>query len=281
MTRVAAGLVVAGNLSQAWLETTKDIRASSGEAFHTLTRIADPMAEDPVIRDAYDDLLRALGFPSAETVANTIFPSAMAARAATPTELVARYVGIPRVAAIPAQPKGHLLRPDRGLPQPRWTSRSTRAAGRQVGFELATPGPMSARYEVGVAIADEGEHDHSSTHLDGDGRSSAETGRTEAAEVAVPIFAPHKDTSRRAFPCLSLLSFQLDHDRVHLSAQYRYEYLVEKGYGNYLGLARLLKYVANSVGLVPGQMTVAAGRIKSDASAKVLAEHLGDAWAAA
>jgi hypothetical protein len=53
---------------------------------------------------------------------------------------------------------------------------------------------------------------------------------------------------------------------------------VEKGYGNYLGLARLLEYVAESVDLTPGQLTVTAGRIQTDASNRALAGQLGDAW---
>lgn len=280
MTRLASGLVVAGNLSQAWLETTKDIGSSGGDGFHTLTRIADPMAEDHVIRGGYDALLRALHLPSAETVANTIFPSAMAAGCSSPSELVDRYVdAYPALRRFGPNKKGTYFGRIVAYPSPGGDRDQLVPLIAKLTAELATAGPMSARYEVGVATAAEDGADSGDSRDDQVAREDAPT--SVDAEVAVPILAPHKDTSRRAFPCLSLLSFQLEGNRVHLLAQYRYEYLVEKGYGNYLGLARLLGYVAAAVHLEPGQMTVAAGRIKTDASGKVLAQHLGDAWARA
>jgi hypothetical protein len=61
---------------------------------------------------------------------------------------------------------------------------------------------------------------------------------------------------------------------VHLLAHYRYEYLIERGYGNYLGLARLLDYVATSAGLAAGQMTVVTGRAHVDASDTALRRRL-------
>jgi thymidylate synthase len=76
------------------------------------------------------------------------------------------------------------------------------------------------------------------------------------------------------FPCLSGCSFQLDHGIVHLLAHYRYEYLIQRGYGNYLGLARLLNYVATSAGLIAGQMTIVTGRAHVDAPEKALRRRL-------
>ena len=62
------------------------------------------------------------------------------------------------------------------------------------------------------------------------------------------------------FPCLSHCSFQLDaNGRVNLLATYRSQYLVQRGYGNYLGLGRLLAYVAAQTELSVGQLTVVAG----------------------
>ena len=40
--------------------------------------------------------------------------------------------------------------------------------------------------------------------------------------------------------------------------QYRNQYLIERGYGNYLGLAQLQCYVARSVGLDPGELMILA-----------------------
>jgi hypothetical protein len=272
MSRVAPGLVVSDNLSQAWLETTKDVQEQGGKAFHTLTRIENPLAEDASIRDGYDALLQDLRMQSAETVAHTIFPNGPAAESDSPHALVARYVdSYPTLRRFGPNKKGTYFGRIVAYPSPTGDLDQLTPLIRKLAQELETPGPMSARYEVGIEAAHDRHDDDTaadSEHVEGPG----------VAAVAVPIFAPHKDTGRRAFPCLSLLSFQLDAGQVHLLAQYRYEYLVEKGYGNYLGLARLLEYVAESVGLTPGQLTVTAGRIQADASNRALADHLGDAW---
>lgn len=272
MSRVAPGLIVADNLSQGWLETTKDVQEQGGKAFHTLTRIENPLAEDAAIRDGYDGLLRDLRMQSAETVAHTIFPSGPASESDSPEALVARYVdSYSTLRRFGPNKKGTYFGRIVAYPSPTGDLDQLTPLIRKLAQELDTPGPMSARYEVGIE-APQDTHNYDSA--DGDEHEEGLGG----TEVAVPIFAPHKDTGRRAFPCLSLLSFQLDVGRVHLLAQYRYEYLVEKGYGNYLGLARLLEYVAEFVDLTPGQMTVTAGRIQTDASNRVLAGHLGDAW---
>ncbi len=60
------------------------------------------------------------------------------------------------------------------------------------------------------------------------------------------------------------LSFQLswgpqEVDRLDCVALYRYQDLIVKGYGNYLGLAQLQRYVADTTGFVPGELTVIAG----------------------
>lgn len=271
MSRVSPGLVVADNLSQAWLETTKDVQEQGGKAFHTLTRIENPLAEDASIRHGYDALLRDLRMQSAETVAHTIFPSGPAAESDSPDALVARYVdSYPTLRRFGPNKKGTYFGRIVAYPSPTGDLDQLTPLIRKLAQELETPGPMSARYEVGIGAAHDIDDDtaRDGEHEEGPG----------VAEVAVPIFAPHKDTGRRAFPCLSLLSFQLNAGQVHLLAQYRYEYLVEKGYGNYLGLARLLEYVAESVDLTPGQLTVTAGRIQTDASNRALADHLGDLW---
>ena len=70
------------------------------------------------------------------------------------------------------------------------------------------------------------------------------------------------------FPCLSFCSFQLDGDTLHMIAQYRYQYLIERGYGNYLGLGQLLGYVCATVGLHPGQLTIIAGVAAVDSAAR-------------
>ncbi len=76
------------------------------------------------------------------------------------------------------------------------------------------------------------------------------------------------------FPCLSFLSFQVDQDQLHAVAHYRYQFLMQRGYGNYLGLARLMGYVAGQVGLDPGRLMVVVGRAYGDNLTRVRAARL-------
>jgi hypothetical protein len=284
MARLGHGLVVGDNLSRAWLETTKMVRQDGGKAFHTVTRIADPLLEDADIRAGHDALLHSKRKPSAETVANTIFPAAMAAAAGSPEELVQRYLD--------SYPQMRRFKPNaKGTYFGRIVAHPT-SAGEQdqlvrlidtLRDEAAARTPMSARYEVGVADVPPGIEELEVADRDdaADRHVDADAGADDLGGADIPVFAPRRDTSRRGFPCLSLLSFQLDGHTVHLFAHYRYEYLVEKGYGNYLGLARLLEYIATEAGLKAGQMTIAAGRVQADASERALAIHLGPLWESA
>jgi len=86
---------------------------------------------------------------------------------------------------------------------------------------------------------------------------------TDATPVSV--YAADRDTSAMAFPCLSFCSFQLAGDTLHMVAQYRYQYLIQRGYGNYLGLGQLLGYVCLTVGLKPGEIDGRRGRCAADA----------------
>ena len=60
--------------------------------------------------------------------------------------------------------------------------------------------------------------------------------------------------SRMGGPCLSHLSFKFIDDHVELTAIYRSHYYIQRTYGNLIGLARLLSFVADQVGVPPGPL---------------------------
>ncbi len=64
------------------------------------------------------------------------------------------------------------------------------------------------------------------------------------------------DNLYMGFPCLSHLSFKLmkHESKVHLTAVYRSHYYVIKALGNFLGLARLMDFVAREVGVEIGTL---------------------------
>jgi hypothetical protein len=256
VTRHGSRVVEAATLSKAWLETVElVVAAQQRKLFHTFTRIEQPLVEDPGIRRKCDLLLDHLGHPSVETVAGTIFPVPIAAGSKGPTELVERY-----------RRTYPTLRRFNGNHHGTYFGRLIAYPGADGDVDQLVPlieklrresvlnGPKSARYEVGVAAPED-------------------LVPLEAAAAAEIHVAGH-DNSAMGFPCLSACSFQLDHGSVHLLAHYRYEFLIERGYGNYLGLARLLEYVSSSAGLSTGQITIITGRAHVEPSAETIRGHL-------
>src|SRR4051812_12684930 len=85
----------AADLSTAWLNTVVAVvSAPERKAFHSVTRIESPTTENQRVRSAVDQLMADLGHPGVETVANTIFPAALAASCRSPEELAQRYQAI-------------------------------------------------------------------------------------------------------------------------------------------------------------------------------------------
>jgi len=250
-------IVVADSISRAWLQTTLLVNAANEQkVFHTVTAVADAVGEDAEIRQACDELLVARGLPSVETVANTIFPAAMAGTTGEVAELTDRYRKLyPQLRQFPGNGKGTYFGRLVAYPGPQGEVDQLLLLVQKLRQELSTSGPMGARYEVAVV-------------------EPADQGGVDECGLSLGVHAAHRDNGRRAFPCLSMCSFNLDHNQLHLLAHYRYEYLITKGYGNYLGLARLLRYVAEEVGLQAGQMTIVSGRTHVDAPKGVVDQRL-------
>jgi hypothetical protein len=89
-------------------------------------------------------------------------------------------------------------------------------------------------------------------------RSSYEIGLSHPLDAEMRVQAPGRDLRTGSFPCLSHISLTLVDDRVNLNATYRNQYLVTRGFGNYVGLARLTEFIAAECGAQPGEVQVVA-----------------------
>lgn len=253
-------LVIHGdNLSEAWARTVVAVAAAhkKHKAFHVVTRVSDPTYEDDRIREMADGILAERNMAPITAVANTLFPHALARRTSDPEALGKRYLDL-----LPMLQ--HLDRENRrGTYFERLVNYETTTGHlnqlaeliRRLKQEIAvrdnsTTGPKAARYEVPM----------------------------EQLTANLPVSEAEHDTNPIGFPCLTLLSFQLDDDRLHVLAHYRSHYLFQRAYGNYLAVCRLLCYVCEQTGLTPSQATVVAGYAKVDqhrkASVAVLDEYL-------
>jgi hypothetical protein len=261
--------VSGATVSEAWLNAVQVVdSAPKRRLFHLVTRVGDPVTEELRIRAAADGILRDLDLAPINTVANTIFPSQLAAASARPDELAQRYRRMyPTLRRLhKSNRKGTYF--GRIVAHPVASGERDQLAdliGR-LKTELRTRGPKSARYEMNIS---------------GPGELASLAEEYPAVESTdggpVHVYAADRDTSPMGFPCLSFCSFQMDGDTLHMVAQYRYQYLIERGYGNYLGLGQLLGYVCAAVGLKPGQLMIIAGVAAVDSAPRYRIARLAEA----
>jgi len=224
------------DVSTAWVAALDALVTGGGDAVNLTVAIADPTAEHEGVRRVLDRFInerrRAKGeVERVSTVANTLFPSSWylperlgpdAAEHLYELERVARPVSRRR------NPRGTYSERMVAWPAPAKEFnqldqvvrrlRSARERGHRRGHE----------YEVGLV--------------------------TPADEVAVPVLVAGKDRYTRGFPCLSHLSFSLLHGAVSLLAVYRSHDFISRAYGNYLGLGRVLQFVAHESGFPAGEL---------------------------
>jgi hypothetical protein len=252
-------LVIAGdNLSEAWARTVIAVAAQDKhKACHVVTRITDPTAEDQRIREMADGILTARHLAPISTVANTLFPHALAHQTPDPEHLGKRYMDLmPTLKHLDsANARGTYFERLVNYETPTGPLNQLAEVVRRLKLETAvaaksTTGAKTARYEVGL----------------------------EQLTASLPILETGRDSNPIGFPCLTLLSFQLDDEHLHGIAHYRSHYLFQRAYGNYLAVCRLLRYLCEQANLTPGQVTIVAGYAQVDkyrkSSVQLLDEYL-------
>jgi hypothetical protein len=215
----------AENISRAWLQTVASLsRHSPRAAYHLVVRIANPSAEVRSVRVLADKLLGDLKLRPIDTVRNTIFPAATAARFPEPSALAEHY----RL---------------RYAVYRRFNKRGT-----YFGRLVALPNGKNDTIDQLSATVDK-----------------LRKQRRMSSRYELNIYLAREDQSiAMGFPCMSSCALHLDGDVVHMSATYRNQYIIERGYGNYLGLGELLKYICGATNLRMGELMVIAGHAELD-----------------
>lgn len=194
------------------------------------------IVETPQIRSAVDAHLKSNDkLQAVDTVASTIFPVSMWNRAQPRAALFERYKRVlPRLHAASVKNR-------RGL-----------------YFErMINGGPPGAENQLDFAL---------------DLFSKRDGVRRSALQIAT--FQPnvdHSGSARLGFPCLQHVLFTPVGDtELHVCAFYATQYMVERAYGNYLGLARLGQFFAHELNRELASVTCVAGLAVLDASKKAL-----------
>jgi len=175
-------------------------------------------------------------------LANTIFPLSLWNSNKPATDLYDRYNGI--------------------LPYLKKASRKNR---RGLYFErMITGGPASEENQLEFALS----------------HYAARSG-SRRSMLQIGIFQPQLDHSNAAylgFPCLQQVSFAPTDNGVSVCAFYAVQYMIERAYGNYLGLCRLGRFVAHRLQRPLASVTCIAGIAELDSgkgSVRQLLQQMG------
>ncbi len=194
--------------------------------------------EDARIRNALDAVLDATDKYSCETVANTIFPESLWNPDHPRSRLFERYGLI----------RSRLRRAERQNVRGRYFDR------------LISGGPEGHENQIEFALS----------------AFSARPG-VRRSMLQFAVFDPHTDPSNAAqlgFPCLQHVTLAPTKDGVALNAFYATQYMVERAYGNYLGLCRLGRFLAHELGTKLVRMTCFTGIAECDTSKREIAPVL-------
>ena len=244
---MTAELIKGRNLSQAWLRAMDHLLEVGGTSTNFCVAFSDYSEEQP-IREALNDFIatrREKGRTKGEmypvsTVANTIFPTAFYRWGSPGAESRQRLYDLhERAMRVQRRmrAKDNYFNRLVSWPSSDEPLNQLEALVHKLTSEVKARSPKSSRYEVGI------EHPEFDVGtLGGD----------------VRVQSPEHDKSPMGFPCLSHLSFTLVGEELHLTAVYRNQHFIARAYGNYVGLTRLVEFVADESGCTPGEILCVA-----------------------
>lgn len=233
----------ARDVSDAWIQSVELISNSRGrEAFHHVVTIEQPSTDDQRVREIVNDILIRSRLQSVETVRNTIFPAELAAKR-KPRQLIEMYRRLyPKLRRFPKNRDGTYF-------------------GRMV---LPLSGDASVKGQLSIVL------DKLARKGDRHFKAIYEMDLSDGGELQIHARGKDQRYGLRGFPCLSYCSFQRDDNTLHMVAHYRNQYMLERAYGNYLGLGQLLDYVARHSSLATGALTVIAGHALIEGSVRLV-----------
>jgi hypothetical protein len=213
----------APNNASAWVQIMEHLFAEpEGKCFHLVTAIADPQIEQKGFTQIVDALAKATGVISTMENANAIWPHVLA----PPGQDFARTMERMKTFAAPLIKEANSKHADSYLE-------------RLVAWRSKDGGTTVPQLENIIE------------------RMKKEAGNAAPKSSAydLAIFSAGLDPGYMSFPCLSHLSLKLDIgcQKVHLAAMYRNHHFISHGYGNFVGLGRLMRFVASQVGLAVGE----------------------------
>lgn len=237
---------------QGWLSAALAVKRAGGEAHNVIVDIANPLTEsetDAVIICEVDAFLRGHHRNSLSGVANTIFPQSLYDRHGPEA-----FYSVYRDTVLPRMKK---MTRDWG----RYFDRLT-AWKRVRGSKVAVINPL----EELVSFMKE----------------QIASDRTYRNAYEMTVFDPTRDAGKVSNrQCLSFLSFKLTQEnQLLLTVMYRNHAYIARGLGNFIGLGRLMTFVAEQSGATVGSLTCISTHAEIDHS-KTTRDGVVEGWTGA
>jgi hypothetical protein len=249
------------SVSEAWLlSLERTAEAPGGRAVHVISTVTDPGAEIEAVRSVLDDALKTAGAQSVETVAETIFPASI-------------YPD-PGADWSPGLPTGERDRLDRAAEAlytaysdmlPLLLTANGNHSGTYFSRMISWPGKgpggfnqLAARIERLRGENAAGKRTHNALDMDLGADALADDPNEDGDDLrGIQVYAV-TDKRTRAFPCLTHIDLTLHQGQLHAMAVYRHQYLIDKAYGNLLGLSWLMHFLCQQSGFDVGELVVHA-----------------------
>lgn len=237
---------------QGWLAAAATVKDRGGEAHNVVIDIADPIAEtetDAAIIREVDAFLRGHHRNSLSGVANTIFPQSLCDRHGPEAfYTVYRDTVLPRM------------------------KQMTRDWGRY--FDRLTAWKKIQGSEIKVINPLDDLVQFMKTQVASD--------RTYRNAYEMTVFDPARDAGKVSNrQCLSFLSFKLTQENaLLLTVMYRNHAYVARGLGNFIGLGRLMAFIAEQSGATLGSLTCISTHAEID-HGKTARDSVVEGWTGA
>ncbi|MBS1892557.1 MAG: hypothetical protein JST59_14765 [Actinobacteria bacterium] len=247
-----ADLIQRGSLGEAWVGAMEFLLEKADKSFHL--NVAFPATYEPGSApwEVIDGFLVAHGMQELQTVVNTIFPE----------DLYSPELGEEAASRL-YESYGMSMRIHQRTG--RGNDKET-YFNRLISYPVATGGTNGLPRKQRELLSADGRWNQLDFYIQrlrtqrssGHRRSSYELGASHFEDADLRIQSPFNDKAIGSFPCLSHISLTLVDDRVNLNATYRNQFLIERGFGNYVGLARLTQFIARESGAKAGEVQVVA-----------------------
>lgn len=249
-------LTPVASISEAWLlSLERTAEADDGRAVHVVSTVTDPGAEIASIRQVLDETLHAAGVQSVDTVAETIFPASL-----YPDPDLDWSPGLPEAERVALDGAAHALYAAYADVLPLLRTVNANKSGTYFSRMISWPGKEAGGVNQLAARIDRLRNERTAgrcTHNALDLDVAADALGEEDALRGLQVYAP-TDQRTRGFPCLTHVDLTLYRGCLHATAVYRHQYLIDKAYGNLLGLSWLMQFVCQQTGHELGELVVHA-----------------------